>query len=194
MKFHPSLLWFQIVKMTTSSVVSSDNFIRRTIFSFRWMYSSHAAAQLDVVSIWALGFMWYCGQIKYSSSLGRDALNTFMRLHYGWCLHGNECKQYIGNAPHMSRNQLGHACMESPISLQWRHNERDGVSNHQRPQNWLNHLFRRRSKKTSNLRVTGLCAGNSPVTSEFTSQKASNAENVSIWWRHQGVAEQSLNK
>ena len=36
----------------------------------------------------------------------------------------------------------------------------------------------------SKLRVTGLCAGNSPVTGEFPAQMASNAENVSIWWRH----------
>ena len=28
------------------------------------------------------------------------------------------------------------------------------------------------------------CAGNSPVTGEFPVQKASNAENVYIWWRH----------
>ena len=49
-----------------------------------------------------------------------------------------------------------------------------------------NRLFRRRSKKTSKLRVTGLCAGNSPVTSEFPVQMASNVENVSIWWRHRG--------
>ena len=35
-------------------------------------------------------------------------------------------------------------------------------------------------------RVTGLCAGNSPVTGEFHAQMASNAENVSIWWRHHG--------
>ena len=42
---------------------------------------------------------------------------------------------------------------------------------------------RRRSKKTSKLRVTGLCAGNSPVTGEFPTQMASNAENVPIWWR-----------
>ena len=48
----------------------------------------------------------------------------------------------------------------------------------------LNRLFRRRSKKTSKLRVTGLCAGNPPVTGEFPSQMASYAENVSIWWRH----------
>ena len=39
-------------------------------------------------------------------------------------------------------------------------------------------------KKTSKLRVTGLCAGNSPGTGEFPAQMASYAENVSIWWRH----------
>ena len=70
------------------------------------------------------------------------------------------------------------------MSLQWRHNGRDSVSNHQ-PHDWLlNRLFRRRSKKTSKLRVTGLCAGNSPGTSKFPAQMASNAKNVSIWWRH----------
>ena len=45
-------------------------------------------------------------------------------------------------------------------------------------------VFRRRSKKTSKLRVTGLCEGNSLVTGEFPAQRASNAANVSIWWRH----------
>ena len=42
----------------------------------------------------------------------------------------------------------------------------------------------RRSKKTSKLHVTGLYEGNSPVTGEFPSQRAINAENVIIWWRH----------
>ena len=37
------------------------------------------------------------------------------------------------------------------------------------------------------LRVTGLCMGNSPETGEFPAQMASNAENVSIWWRHHDV-------
>ena len=36
------------------------------------------------------------------------------------------------------------------------------------------------SKKTSKLRVIALCEGNSPVTGEFSAQRASNAENVSI--------------
>ena len=69
-------------------------------------------------------------------------------------------------------------------SLQWRHNGRNSVSNHQPHDCLLNRLFRRRSKKTSKLRLTGLCAGNSPVTGEFPTQMASNAEKVSIWWRH----------
>ena len=39
-------------------------------------------------------------------------------------------------------------------------------------------------RKHQKLRVTGLCARNSPVTGEFPAQMASNVENVSIWWRH----------
>ena len=72
-------------------------------------------------------------------------------------------------------------------ALGWRHNGRDGVSNHQLYQCLLNHLFRRKSKKTSKLRVTGLCSRNSPVTDEFPAQITSNAENVSIWRRHHGL-------
>ena len=70
-------------------------------------------------------------------------------------------------------------------ALQWRHNRCDGVSNHQPHDCWFNRSFMYRSKKTSMLRVTGLCEGNSPVTGEFPAQMASNARNVSIWWRHQ---------
>ena len=69
-------------------------------------------------------------------------------------------------------------------SLQCRQNGRDGVSNHQPYDCLLNRLFRRRSEKTPKLRVTGLCEENSLVTGEFPAQRASNAENVSIWWRH----------
>ena len=72
------------------------------------------------------------------------------------------------------------------IALQWRHNGCNSVSNHQSHHCLLNRLFRRRSKKTSKLRVTGLCAGNSPGTVEVPAQMASYAENVSIWWRHHG--------
>ena len=72
-------------------------------------------------------------------------------------------------------------------SLRWRHNGRDSVSNHQPRHCLLSFSFRRRSKKTSKLRVTGLCVGISPGNGEFPAQMARNAENVSIWWRHHGV-------
>ena len=51
--------------------------------------------------------------------------------------------------------------------LQWRRNGRDGVSNHQPHDCLLSRFFRRRSKKTSKLRVTGLWVRNSLVTGEF---------------------------
>ena len=69
-------------------------------------------------------------------------------------------------------------------TLQWRHDEREGVSNHQPHDCLLNRLFRHRWQKTSKLRVTGLCEGNSPVTNEFPAQRPSNADSVSIRWRH----------
>ena len=52
--------------------------------------------------------------------------------------------------------------INSIFTLLWRHNDHDCVSNHQPRGCLLNRLFRRRSKKTSKLRVTGLCVGNSP--------------------------------
>ena len=78
--------------------------------------------------------------------------------------------------------QLINIYRATSLSLQWHNNERCGVSNHQPYDYLLNRLFRRRSKKTSKLRVIGLCEGNSPVTGEILTQRASNAENV--WYFH----------
>ena len=59
-------------------------------------------------------------------------------------------------------NDMHYMSCYALIALRWRHNGRDSVSNHQPHDCLLNRLFRRRSKKTSKLRVTGLCAVNSP--------------------------------
>ena len=64
-------------------------------------------------------------------------------------------------------------------ALQWHHNECDGISNHQPHDCLLNCLFRHWSKKASKLCTTGLCEGNSPVTSD--------TENVSILWSQHGL-------
>ena len=80
------------------------------------------------------------------------------------------------------------------LSLQWRHNERDGVSNYQPHDCLFNRLFRRRSKKTSKLRVTGLFRGAFTGDRWFPTQRASNAENVSIWWRHHVMQSFGVNR
>ena len=52
--------------------------------------------------------------------------------------------------------------------LQCRHND---ISNHRHLDCLLKPLFRRRSKKSSKLCVTGLCSGNSPVTNDPLHEK-----------------------
>ena len=39
-------------------------------------------------------------------------------------------------------------------------------------------------RKHQSSALLALCEGNSPVKDKYPSQRASNAENVSIWWRH----------
>ena len=118
---------------------------------------------------------------RYELSIGRYGLTST------WFLTGSSG----GCSPsHMSNIIAFHnIALQMVKSLQWRHNERVGVSNHQPHNCLLNRLFRRRSNKTSKLRVTGLCAGNSPGTGEFPAQMVSNAENVSIWWRHHEIVD-----
>ena len=120
-----------------------------------------------------------------------DVLQLVMeKAHVYWVHVANVCHDL--SSSHLHEYSAGRWCVicEMHLSsylqwstLQWLHNERDGVSNHQPHDCLLNSLFRRRSKKKK-LRVTGLCKGNSPVTGEFPAQRAINAENVPIWWRH----------
>ena len=122
---------------------------------------------------------------------GQNMINFHHNFHNGHptslTLHEND-RWWIINVEKYGLTKKTHSI--SPVgelwnvSLQWCHNEHDGISNHWCIDYLLNHLFRRRSKKTSKLRVTGLCEGNSPVTGEFPTQRASNVENVSIWWYH----------
>ena len=84
------------------------------------------------------------------------------------------------NSPHKWPVTRKMSRFDNVITLRWRHNGRDSVSNHQPHDCLLNHLFRRRSKKKSKVRVTGPCAVNSPVTGEFPAQMATNTENVSF--------------
>ena len=108
--------------------------------------------------------------------------------------HTYGCAIYLKNQSTCKRYTIAHtwaslvpAQCVSFATLQWRHNGCDGVSNPQPRHCFLNCLLRHRSKKTSKLQVTGLCARNSPVNGEFPTQMASNSENVSMWCRHHEI-------
>ena len=105
---------------------------------------------------------WYCTWISWGKSMATDDKNyselTFTQFTKSRMRHHDSINWYV--------------------FLQLRNNGPDGVSNHQPHRCLLNRLFRCRSRKTLKLRVTGLCAENSPVTGEFPAHMARNKENV----------------
>ena len=109
----------------------------RTSLLCTFMYSRE-------LTLYTLDIHWLWISIMYVTFQGH------MSMHY--ILHFAVANKWC-NGTH---------CVWNILSLQWRHNERDGISNHQPHECLLNRLFGRRSRKTSKLRVTGLCVG--PVT------------------------------
>ena len=99
-----------------------------------------------------------------------EILSKDMWIIFSWIIYRNISKIVV----------LYHMHLHVPLGTK-------AISTNQYCKCLLNRSFRRISNKTSRPRVTGLCAGNSPVTGEFSAQTASNAEDVSIWWRHHGV-------
>ena len=70
-------------------------------------------------------------------------------------------------------------------SLQWRHNGRESVSNHQ-PHDFYSIVYSDADQRKHQRSASLAFAGNSPGTGEFPAQMASYVENVSIWWRLHG--------
>ena len=108
-----------------------------------------------------------------------------------WYDNSSQCKPmlYYSGVTSLPLRKSYNCPSGSKVTLSRHHNEQDGISNHQCLDCLLNCLFRPRSKKTSKLCFTGLCEGNSPVTNEFPSQRASNVENIPIWWCHHGYGQ-----
>ena len=94
---------------------------------------------------------------------GIDRLSATWQL-YHWNINAIFTKFSLLAASEVVKMTASDATRDENVinTLQWRYNGHDCVSNHQPHDCLLSHLFRRRSKKTSKLRVTGPCAGNSP--------------------------------
>ena len=143
-------------------------------------------------------YLFYDETAFWPSNSRWSTSTTIFTVHLSMCDLGITISDELDWSPHIdfitskasyTLSFLRRNLRSSPQSLgellQWRHNDRDGVSNHQPHDCLLNHLFRLSWKKTSKLRITGLCEGNSLGTREFPAQRASNVENVSIWWCRQ---------
>ena len=98
----------------------------------------------------------FCGKLRLVNTLRK---RWVVILPTSVVTHGTVGCRCDNLRCHQGRQNWHH---DNSRSLRWRHNGRDSVSNHQPHDFLLNRLFRHRSKKTSTLRVAGLCAGNSP--------------------------------
>ena len=78
-------------------------------------------------------------------------------------IYHDQCRnQHLEEQRWCSSDRTRSGRVTAEQTLHWRHNDHNGVSNTQPPGCLLNRLLRRRSKKTSKLRVTGLYVGNLP--------------------------------
>ena len=177
---HDSILWI-ILKFSTL-----DDILSILLFSYSSLWNLHFLESVNYVIFLTIDNLLYLSHWPPKRKWRQFTDNIvecifvienccILITNFSWTNIGSD----IGLAPNVRQ----------AITLRWRHNGNDSVSNHQPDDCLLNHLFRRRSKKASKLRVTGLCAGNSPGTGEFPAQMASNAENVSIWWRHHDLGQ-----
>ena len=137
----------------------------RTIYSFLWI-------QYDDLLIDVWFYNWFiCIRTFYSTILFETLYNE-MRLCCIWL-----CKYTLLFGDSILRQKWG-----NKLTLHWRHNECQRVSNHQSHDYLLNRLFKAQIKE--NIKAPRHWPLWREFTGEFPAQRASNTENVSIWWRH----------
>ena len=131
-----------------------------------WKHKTQAISWLSINTIYLITHQY--GSIMLSVSVWKCisewAVSSYVKRKYGavmWPEVGPRCFVPPPDSA-LLRLTIAHTWYVYEHKLQWRHNEHDDASNHQRLHCLLNCWFRRRSKKTSKLSVTGLCAGNSP--------------------------------
>ena len=169
------------VSLAVNNKVSDVVTVKMTVKRFRFLlnhinvFCLFDSCSVKVKEMIVLGFFFH--KWSYHFHLSNDVHVVSWRFwHY-----------FVGNtykAVNSCDNPYNHAWFPCYGTLQWRHNERDGVSNHRCLDCLLDRLFSPRSRKTSKPRVTGLCEGNPPVTGGSHTQRSSNADNSSIWRRH----------
>ena len=156
-----------------------DNWSRITLGLFFAMIQVPSIFVGETFARFVMVLMWHAWGWTYqfiiTENVTSSSYSELFAIHVHTMLAVNRTSIHVNRVPIKQHGAK---------TLEWRHNERDSVSNHQPRDCLLNRLFRRRSKKASKLRVTGPCAGITPVIGELPTQMASNWENVCIWWCH----------
>ena len=115
----------------------------------------------------------------------RKSQNGPVRMPSDRIIGYNVVLEYLDFRPGDKEVRVSH--FSRLLTLQWRQNERYGVSNQRHVDCFFNRLLRHSWNNTSKLCLTGLCDGNRRVTGGFPPQRTSNAENVCFWLRHHGM-------
>ena len=106
------------------------------------------------------------------------------RKHPQGCISpGGHCWRYILVIVRSLRLSLGSILRHKIIiTLHWRHDERDGVSNHQRLVLFAQRFVQAQIKESIKAPLHWPLWGESTGDRWIPLTKGSNAENVSIWW------------
>ena len=124
----------------------------------------------NLVSGWNLSFERHTNRVSGEGAENNSIGRFVLKVHCNYVVRFE-----------VYRKRHFNPCTAHP--LQWRHNGRDGVSNHQPHDCSLNRLFRHRWKKNIKApRHWPLC-GEFSDDRWFPAQRSSNVENVSIWRR-----------
>ena len=108
----------------------------------------------------------------------RPSLSTLFSTHH-WALP----TKYLCAYPEVNGYLLLCWCRLYVIVKPWSQD----ASSHRQLNRLFNSLFRVIRKKHESPALLAICKGNSPITGVFPSQRARNAESVSMSWRHNGL-------
>ena len=146
-------------------------FIRYVIMSFEALIIIVYPCQINIPCV-LIKLSWEVGHYCVISSHRKPWMPFLIhRFNAPWPVTPYSRAAYVRAVPGLfdKLSWVPYGTQDSPyavrfilVALRWRQNGRDSVSNHQPRHCLLSLLFGRRSKKTSKLRVTGLCVGNSP--------------------------------
>ena len=166
---YSNILEWSLIQNTI--IVIGENAFANMVCSYRLfclgfnVCNLSSTAEAHTVQYWMIGFV-FAPVNQTIIRINRLLFFHQIRKHF-FCLNRNNLAHFI-NITVVAKEEKVYIIWNA---LQWRHNGRDGVSNHRRLDCLLNCVFRPRSRKKSKLRVNGLCEGNSPVTGGFPSQR-----------------------